>query len=101
MKRFSCFFLATGAFALMTGAAAAQAPADKYLNDAHAHKAMAAGYIGNPNHPMDANMANHCSQLAKLALANAERARKAGWVEQPAVAAPVLNVVGKTPSPSH
>ena len=102
MKRFSRFLVAAGVFTMMTSAAAAQDAADTYLNEAHAHKTMANTYIGNPNHPMDANMANHCSQMAKLAVANAERARAKGVVEQnvvPAAPAPVR--IGRTPSPSH
>ena len=102
MKRFSRLLVAAGVFTVMTGVAAAQDAADKYLNEAHAHKSMANTYIGNPNHPMDANMANHCNQMAKLALANAERAKVNGVVNQTVVpAAPAPVRIGRTPSPSH
>ena len=102
MKRFSRFLIAASVFTVMAGVAAAQDAADKYLNEAHAHKMMANTYIGNPNHPMDANMANHCSQMAKLAVANADRVRVNGVVEEAVIPAPPAPVrIGKTPSPSH
>ncbi|HTI43800.1 MAG TPA: hypothetical protein VL693_18370 [Vicinamibacterales bacterium] len=101
MKRFSRFLIAAGVFTMMTGVAAAQDAKDKYLTEARAHQTMASTYIGNPNHPMDANMAVHCKALADLAAAKAERARKTGWVEEPTTVAPVIRVVGRTPSASH
>ena len=102
MKRFSRILIIGAAALLIAGPAAPQdTPADKYAKEVDSHKAMAAGYIGNPNHPMDANMAVHCNALAHLAAAKAQRARTTGWAEEPAPAAPVIRVIGKTPSPSH
>jgi hypothetical protein len=102
MKRFSRMLVLGAAVLFVAGPAAAQqTPAEKYANEARAHEAMTAGYIGNPNHPLDANMAVHCKALADLAAAKAERARKSGWVEEPVPLAPVIKVVGRTPSPSH
>lgn len=102
MKRFSRMLVLGAAVLFVAGPAAAQqTPADKYAKEVRAHEAMAAGYIGNPNHPQDANMAVHCKAMADLAAAKAERARKNGWVEEPFRAAPAITVVGGTPSPSH
>ena len=102
MKRFSRFLVAAGVFTVMTGVASAQDAAGTYLSEARAHQTMANAYIGNPNHPMDANMANHCNQMAKLAVANAERSRTKGVVEEKVAPAPPTPVrMGGTPSPSH
>jgi len=102
MKRFSRRLMFGAAVLLVAGPAAAQDNhTDKYPREARAHRAMAVGYIGNPNHPLDASMAVHCKALADQAAARAERARKGGWVEEAATTAPVVHVVGRTPSPSH
>lgn len=102
MKPFFHVLMGAAVLSLMIGVAAAQTPADKYMHDARAHQAMAHTYVGNPNHPMTENMANHCRQLAKLAEANAERARLNGEVEETVVPAPPAPArVGRTPSPSH
>jgi hypothetical protein len=102
MKRFSRILVLGAAVLLVAGSAAAQqTPAEKYAKEARVHKAMTAGYIGNPNHSLEGNMAVHCRQLADLAAAKAERARTNSWVEEAVPTAPVLKVVGKTPSPSH
>jgi hypothetical protein len=101
MKRFSRMLMVGAAVLVVAGPAAAQGSADKYAKEVRAHQAMAAGYIGNPTHPLDANMAVHCKAMADLAAAKAKRARKTGWVEEPVPPAPVTNVVGKTPSQSH
>lgn len=103
MKRVFCLFVLGAAVILTARPVAAQDNAvEQYARQAHAHTMMAHAYIGNPNHPMDANMANHCRQLAKLASSNAEhgttnRVAGAAVVPQP----PSRVRVGGTPSPSH
>lgn len=102
MKLFSRILALGAAVVLVAGPAAAQQePAEKYAKEARAHKAMAAGYIGNPNHSLEGNMAVHCRQLAQLAAAKAERARTTGWTEEAVPTAPVITGVGRTPSASH
>jgi hypothetical protein len=102
MKPFFHVLMGAAVVSMTIGIAAAQTPADRYAQQARAHKAMAGMYIGNPNHPMTENMANHCRQLAKLAEANAERVRVSGQVEEAVVPAPpAARVVGRSPSPSH
>jgi hypothetical protein len=103
MKRFSYMFVLGAAVILAARPVAAQDnAAEQYAKAAHAHSMMARAYIGNPNHPMDANMANHCRQLARLANSNAERAMTNAVAGKAVVPAPPPRVrVGKTPSPSH
>lgn len=102
MKLFSRTLALGAALILVAGPAAAQqSAAEKYDKEARAHKAMAAGYIGNPNHSLEGNMAVHCRQMADLAAAKAQRARTTGSVEEAVPTAPANTSVGRTPSPSH